>query len=54
MFTIYILLVHSKQIQDVIILLSSLAGRETFSQLSLLTQLNGWPSVKGLAFLFGH
>ena len=54
MFTIYILLVHSKQIQDGIILLSSSAGRETFSQLSLLTQLNGWPSVKGLAFLFGH
>ena len=56
MFTIYILLVHSKQTQDGIVLLSSLAGRETFSQLgvvSLLTQLNGWPSVKGLAFLFG-
>ena len=49
MFTIYLLLVHSKQIEDGIVLLSSLPGRETFSQLSLLTQLNGWSSVKGLA-----
>lgn len=34
MFTIYILLVHSKQIQDGIVLLSSSPGRETVSQLT--------------------
>ena len=54
MFTIYILLVHSKWIQSGIVLLSSLAGRDAFSKLSLLTQLNGRPLVEDLASLSGH